>query len=298
VDIKNVTVCGSGVLGNQIAFQVAFHGFNVTVYDISDEVLAKAKTRRAGLAESYQKELKASKGQIDATVLRISDTSDIAEASRAADLVIEAIPEDVQIKLDFYRKLGQLAPATTIFATNSSTFLPSKFAEATGRPDQFLALHFANHIWMHNTAEIMGHPGTRPDVFATVVEFARSIGMVALPIKKEQPGYILNSLLVPFQLAALQLWIGEVASYETIDKTWMIATDSRLGPFGRMDIIGIATVYNIVKAEADRREDPSILRIASALKEQFLDKGKLGLAAGEGFYQYPAPAFQHPGFLS
>ena len=109
--------------------------------------------------------------------------------------------------------------------------LPSQFAESTGRPEKFLALHFANEIWKHNTAEIMGHPGTDKNVFNDIVAFSKAIGMVALPLQKEQPGYIVNSLLVPLLSAATNLLVNEVADAETIDKTWMVATGAPTGPF-------------------------------------------------------------------
>src|SRR5699024_3321094 len=172
-----------------------------------------------------------------------------------ADFVIEADPEDVDIKTNFYKELGKVAPAKTVFATNSSTLLPSQFAEATGRPEKFLALHFANEIWKNNTAEIMKHPGTDVKYFNEVIEFAKAIGMVPLPLYKEQPGYILNSLLVPFLDAAEMLLLKEVADVETIDNTWMIATGARLGPFSILDVVGINTVYNIILAKTNETED-------------------------------------------
>jgi 3-hydroxybutyryl-CoA dehydrogenase len=215
-----------------------------------------------------------------------------------ADLIIEAIPEVVSIKTDFYKKLSQLALAKTIFATNSSTLLPSQFAEATGRPGQFLALHFANEIWKNNTAEIMKHPGTDNQVFEDVVAFAKAIGMVALPLQKEQPGYILNSLLVPLLEAAQQLLVREIADVETIDKTWMVATGAPLGPFAILDVVGINTAYNIGLAKAKATGNAEYERIAELLKSEYIDKGKLGRATGEGFYKYPDPNFLKPDFKS
>lgn len=202
MNYKNITVAGSGVLGYQIAFQTAFHGFKVTVYDINDEVLEKAKAKFTNLGEAYKNDLNATQEQIAQTGQHLSYTSNLAEAVKDADLLIEAIPENPAIKTDFYQKLAKVAPEKTVFATNSSTLLPNQFAEATGRPSKFLALHFANNIWIHNTAEVMGHPTTDPKVFDDVVAFAQAIGMLALPLHKEQPGYILNSLLVPLLSAA------------------------------------------------------------------------------------------------
>nr|WP_299040464.1 3-hydroxyacyl-CoA dehydrogenase [uncultured Psychrobacter sp.] len=294
---KNVTVAGSGVLGYQIAFQAAYHGFNVIVYDISDEVLEQAKSKFEGMCKAFRKDLRATQEQLDTTFDNLSYTSDLAEAVKDADLMIEAIPEIPEIKIEFYEKLANLAPEKTVFATNTSTLLPSQFAESTGRPAQFLALHFANKIWMHNVAEIMGHPRTDPKVFDEVVAFATNIGMVPMPLYKEQPGYIMNSLLAPFIDAGLQLLAKEVADPHTIDKTWMIVTGAPVGPFGILDTIGINTAYNITKMSAERTQSPVRFKAVKYLKEQLIDQNKLGAATGEGFYSYPNPAYMNPDFL-
>lgn len=297
MSFKNITVAGSGVLGYQIAFQTAFHGFNVTVYDINDEVLAKAKGKFEVLSNAYSKDLKATAEQLKATFDRLQYQSNLAEAVKDADLLIEAVPENPVIKTDFYKQVSKLAPAKTIFATNSSTLLPSQFAEVTGRPAQFLALHFANTIWKNNTAEVMGHAGTSKVVFDEVVAFAQAIGMVALPLHKEQPGYILNSLLVPLLDAATNLLVNEVSDAHTIDKTWMIATGSPMGPFGILDVVGVTTAYNINVMQAEATKDPLKVKTVAYLKTNFIDANKLGVATGEGFYTYPNPAYKEDGFL-
>lgn len=297
MDYKNITVAGSGVLGSQIAYQTAFKGFDVAVYDINDEAIANSKERITKLKKSYQNDLNATKEEVDAAFDRMSFYTDLAKAAANADLVIEAIPEVVDIKVSFYTELGKVAPEKTIFATNSSTLLPSQFAAATGRPEKFLALHFANTIWINNTAEIMKHPGTDMAVFNDVVEFAKAIGMVALPLHKEQPGYILNSLLVPFLEAAELLLVKEVADVETVDKTWMIATGAPLGPFAILDVVGINTAHNIVQAKAAATGKEEFVKLAALLKTEYIDQGKLGRATGEGFYNYPKPAFLEPDFL-
>ncbi|MCL6487501.1 MAG: 3-hydroxyacyl-CoA dehydrogenase [Alicyclobacillus mali] len=292
---RNITVAGGGVLGSQIAYQTAFHGFPVVIYDVSDEALAKVRDRLEKLKPNYMRDLGASQEQVDAAIHRIRLTSDLADAVREADLVIEAVPEIPDVKREFYERLGKVAPARTVFATNSSTLLPSQFAEATGRPEKFLALHFANSIWRHNTAEVMRHPGTDEQVFRDVIEFARAIGMVPLPLHKEQPGYILNSLLVPFLEAAQMLWVNEVADPETIDKTWMIATGAKEGPFSILDTVGIRTAYNIASGKAKSRNE-AYVQLAEKLKSM-IDQGKLGRESGEGFYRYPHPRFKEPDFL-
>ncbi|WP_104383100.1 3-hydroxyacyl-CoA dehydrogenase [Sphingobacterium sp. HMA12] len=297
MNFKNITIAGSGLLGYQIAFQTAFHGYQVTVYDINEEVLEKAKSKFGMLEKAFRQDLHATDEQLEATFKRLSYTSDLAQAVQDSDLLIEAVPENPAIKIAFYKELAKVAPEKTIFATNSSTLLPSQFAQDTERPSKFLALHFANEIWKHNTAEIMGHPGTDPQIFDAVVDFAKSIGMVALPLNKEQPGYIVNSLLVPLLSAATDLLVNEVADVETIDKTWMVATGAPTGPFGILDIVGITTAYNINKMSAEATEDPLKIKTVAYLKEHFIDKNKLGVATGEGFYTYPNPAYQAPDFL-
>jgi len=297
MNFKHITVAGSGVLGSQIAYQTAFHGFQVSIYDINDEALELAKERIKKLKANYQKDLKATQEEVDAAYNRLSFYSDLAEAVKDADLVIEAVPERVEIKTDFYKKLAAVAPDKTVFTTNSSTLLPSQFAEATGRPEKFLALHFANEIWKNNTAEIMKHPGTDMRYFDEVIEFAKAIGMVALPLYKEQSGYILNSLLVPFLEAAQMLLVKGVSDPETIDKTWMIATGAPLGPFAILDVVGIRTAYNITLAKAETTGDEGFRKLAELLKKEYIDKGKLGRETGEGFYKYPNPSFAQPGFL-
>ena len=298
MNFKNITVAGSGVLGSQIAFQTAFHGFNVSVYDINEQVLEKAKERLNNLSAVYGKFFKDDQKAKEA-LTRFTFSSSLAEAVKDADLIIEAIPELVDIKTNFYKELSKVAPEKSVFVTNSSTMIPSQFAEYTGRPEKFLALHFANQVWKNNTGEVMGHAGTDENVTLQIIEFAKSIGMIPLHIKKEQPGYILNSLLVPFLSAGQNLWVNGVADPETIDKTWMLATGAPLGPFAILDIVGIQTAYNIVAAQAKADPTPNnrFQKQADLLKSEFLDKGKTGQGSGEGFYKYPNPAYLDPDFL-
>ena len=197
-DIHKISVLGTGVLGSQIAYQAAFHGFDVTAYDINDDALAAGRGRFAQLAAVFlaDRVAGATVETTQAALRRIHYTSDLAAAAEA-DLVIEAAPEVLQLKRDLYERLGQLAPAETIFATNSSTLLPSDLKASTGRPDRFLALHYANGVWRRNTAEVMGTTDTDPSAYRAVVDFAERSGLVPIELKKEKAGYVLNSLLVP-----------------------------------------------------------------------------------------------------
>lgn len=296
MNYKNITVAGSGVLGSQIAFQSAFHGFEVAVYDINEEALTCAKELFEVLKGNFKKDLRATDDEVNAAYNRLSFYTDLEAAVKDTDLMIEAVPEVLDIKKEFYQKLSKVAPESTVFATNTSTMLPSLFAEDTGRPEKFLALHFANEIWRSNTAEIMGHGGTDETVFNDVVEFAKAIGMVALPLQKEQPGYILNTLLVPFLNSAQYLVVNGIADPETVDKTWMIATNAPKGPFAILDVIGINTPYHLSVARANAG-DAEAAKVAEYLKTKFLDKGRLGVQNGKGFYDYPNPRFLDEDFL-
>lgn len=291
--IKNVTVAGGGVLGSQIAFQTAYHGFQVTIFDLEVD---KVKARIEKLAEIYAKFFNRSASELQTIANNVHYSPDLKAAVAQADLVIEALPEVLDIKRDFYQQLNQAAPQQTIFATNSSTLLPSDIADATGRPAQFLALHFANEIWAKNTAEIMGHAGTDSNVFDQLVQFAKDIGMVALPVHKEQAGYILNSLLVPFLNAGLSLYANDVADPQTIDKTWMVATGAPMGPFAIMDVIGLNTLMNVNQNMAKSGSKVANL-ISERLQKDFVETGRMGKAVGKGFYDYPNPAFKNPDFL-
>lgn len=282
--LRNITVLGTGVLGSQIAYQTAYRGFDVVAYDIDDAALESAKQRFAALADTYVAEGVdgAADGKAQEALGRITRSADLGEAVAKADLVIEAIPENLEIKRATYEQLATLAPEHTIFATNSSTLLPSDLASFTGRADRFLALHFANRVWVHNTAEVMGTEATSPEVFQAVARFAAEIGMVPIEIKKEKAGYLLNSLLVPFLQAAGELLVDGIAEPDAIDKTWRIGTGAPMGPFQIYDIVGLTTAYNISMMGGAKQQ-----AFAALIKERYIDQGKLGVATGEGFYSYP-----------
>lgn len=311
MDIKNVVVAGGGVLGSQIAFQSAYKGFNVKVWLRMESSIGRAKPKFDRVQKIYLATLEAMKTnpaaycrglaespevtpeQIDELIAqaasamdRIEFTLSHEEAAKDADLVIEAIAENPQEKVEFYTTMAKYLPENTIIATNSSTMLPSAFAESTDRPEKYLAMHFANEIWRNNTAEIMGHDGTSPEAYQEVVEFAEAIGMIPLQLKKEQPGYILNSLLVPFLNSAQALLAKGVADPETIDKTWQLGTGAPIGPFRILDVVGLTTAYNIVVMNPEAKNPETLPGKIAALLKSYIDAGKTGINAGEGFYKY------------
>lgn len=285
MEIRNLTVLGAGVLGAQIAFMAAYSGVDVTSYDINDEALAAGKKRFNAIGDQMLKELDSATEQtIAAAHDHLSQTTDLAAAVSEADVIIEAVPERLDLKRDVWANVGKLAPEHTIFATNTSTLLPSKIADASGSPERFLAMHFANHIWVNNTAEIMPHEGTDPKYVTALVDFAEQFNMVPIPLKREKAGYVLNSLLVPFLNAGMELLHQGVADVPDIDRDWRNSTGSPMGPFQIIDEVGLRTAAAIIQSEEN----------APKWKQQFLaetiqpmiEAGKIGREAGEGFYTY------------
>ena len=281
-DITDVTVFGTGVLGSQIIMQAAYHGKTVTGYDISDELLAELPERWEWMRGYYRRDLPDfDEARFDDAIKSIKTTTDIAEAVADADLVIESIPEKLDLKKQVWAQIGDHAPEKTIFTTNTSTLRPSDFAADTGRPEKFLALHFANLVWRYNTGEVMVTPQTDKKYFDAVLEFAGEIGLVGVPIHKETPGYLLNSLLVPWLNAGAALYVNGVANPADIDNGWRTATNSPHGPFQVFDTVGFNVAANISRASGD----PTRIKFADMLQEG-IDAGKAGLGDGQGFYRY------------
>ncbi|MGV0344003.1 3-hydroxyacyl-CoA dehydrogenase [Corynebacterium lehmanniae] len=284
---NNVTVLGAGVLGAQIAFCSAFAGKKVVSYDINEEALAAGKKRFDAIGEQMKAELESANDEtIAAGHANLTQTSDLKEAVANADLVIEAIPENLELKRKVWAEVGEYAPETAVFATNTSTLMPSKFADATGAPERFLALHFANHIWIQNTAEIMPHEGTDPKYVDQLVEFAEQINMVPVPLKREQPGYVLNTLLVPLLSAGMYLLHQDVAEPADIDRDWRNSTGSPRGPFEIMDLIGVRTLVAVIQSDENAADWKK--QFARETLEPMIAAGKTGIEAGQGFYTYDA----------
>ncbi|GGD02765.1 3-hydroxyacyl-CoA dehydrogenase [Halopseudomonas salina] len=297
--LNNLTVLGAGVLGGQIAWHSAFKGKQVVVYDLFEESLQRCQLAHQQYAAIYQAELGASQSMISETQARLSYSCILADVVINADLVIEAVPEIPEVKTAVYQEMAALLPAHTLVATNSSTLLPAQFASATGRPEKYCALHFANMIWSMNLAEVMAHAGTAEDTLRAVTRFAIEIGMVPIPIQKEQNGYVLNTWLVPLLSATQSLITNGVSTPEYIDRTYLIANRGcAVGPCGIMDIIGMKTCYDVMNYWGNEKQDAQLLADAVYIKQHFVDKGKLGLQTGEGYYRYPNPAYQASDFLA
>ena len=297
MSFTKIATAGAGTMGSQVAWQMAFHGKHVVVYDAIPEGLEKGKSLHREYAEHFIDQRGAVQKQIDDTFARLTYTSDLAMAVGDADLISESVPESLSIKESFWREVSKHAPERTVFTTNSSTLVPSALARFVDRPQKFLALHFAIGVWDSNIGEVMGHAGTDAAVFERLLKFAEEIGLVPIPIRKEQSGYIINSLLVPWCTAALELLVRGVSDFESIDRTWMITLQSGMGPFGMMDRMGLGVVYHVAKLIGETTPNTQALDSARYLDEHFIQKGLLGVASGQGFYRYPDPAFAEADFI-
>ncbi len=290
-DIHTVLVVGAGTMGGQIALQCAIHGLDVRLYDVSAAALESGMARVGGYARHLIAE-----GRADADVLqRLTPTTDLAAAAAAADLVSESVPEDPVIKGQVFAALHTLCPPQTIFTTNTSTLLPSMFAQASGRPERLVALHFHLPVWDANVADVMAHPDTSADVIETVTAFARRIGQIPIVAGRESSGYVFNAMLSALIDAALRLVAGGVAEVADVDRAWMGVMKMPIGPFGIIDAVGLDTVWKITDFWAGATGDPQVRANADLLRG-YIDRGRLGHKSGGGFYDYPDPAFQRDGF--
>lgn len=316
--IKKVVVAGGGVLGSQIAFQCAYCGFDVTIWLRSQGSIGRTRPKLDKVHAAYIEAIEGMARGTGAWCAGISDTDDfdkdaclkkvedaysgikleldMKKAVGDADLVIESMAEEETAKIDFYKKIAPLLPEKTILVTNSSTLLPSTFAKYTGRPEKYLALHFANSIWKNNTAEVMSSGLTDRKYFDEVISFANGIRMIALPVEKEKSGYLLNSMLVPFLLSGLDLYANGVSDPKSIDLAWKHGTGSPKGPFEIFDTVGLTTAMNIVEQYQKvpglftpllrKMMLPYNFKGMKAILQKYIDEGKLGMASGEGFYKW------------
>jgi len=318
MEYKKVVVAGGGILGSQIAFQSAYCGYDVTILVKDVESISGVKDKLNNLYDTYIKTINSMNTSKDNWARGIANIDsfnyeeclskannakesikiecDRAKALEDVDLVIESITENFDAKAELYKEIAKLIPEKTVIVTNSSTLLPSKLAKYTGRPEKYLSLHFANTIWKNNIAEVMRHSKTDIKYFDEVIKFAESINMIPLAAKEEKSGYILNSMLVPFLLSAMDLLANGIADPETIDKAWTLGTGAPKGPFQIIDTVGLETAKNIVLQYQKVPDlfDPLLRKMMlpynydGMLKilNEYIEQGKLGKVTKEGFYKY------------
>lgn len=289
--IRKVCVLGAGTLGSRVALQSALSGYEVTIYDIHPKALEDSKKIMHKIIQQLSKAsgLDADAGIAAIESITFTDNPNVAVSD--ADIINESVLEDVEVKNQVWELFGKIAPEKTIFTTNTSFLLSSMFADISGRPAKFCALHF-HDVFYAKVVDIMPHPGTDEKLIPLLMEFGKSLEQVPVLVKKENPGYIFNSMLMAFIGAAGKLLTGEVASIEDIDKSWMVNFRMPSGPFGILDTIGLDTAWHVTHKMPDKAS-----QAFAALLKTYIDAGKLGEKTGEGFYTYPNPKYKNPDFL-
>ncbi len=295
-EVRRILAIGAGTMGHQIGFLCAMNGYDVIVYDVAPDIFEATRKRLAQLADQFVKRGRLPAGEKAAVLGRITFTSDAKAAAAEVDIVTESVPEDPKLKGRVFAEFNRLCPARTVFTTNTSTLVPSMFAEATGRPDRFLAFHF-HDILLTDVVDVMPHPGTSTESMELIRAFAARLHQTVIVLERENFGYVFNAMLSDLFKSALTLASNGVAVVEDIDRAWMGVLQSPAGPFGMMDKVGLDTVWKISDYWAKSTGNAQLAANAAFLKT-YIDDGRLGVKSGAGFYSYPSPLYHQPGFLT
>jgi len=292
---KTICVVGAGYLGSQIGLQCAYHSFQVRFFDVSDDALIQASQVVTQELDKWIQEQQITKEEKEAILAKIHLCKEMEEAASDADLVIEAVPERLEIKRDVFKQLDQICKDHTILATNSSSIRISKIEDATSRPDRVLNMHFYTMPWRRPIVELMRGTKTSDETMERVRQFALEIGLTPLIVLKESTGFIFNRVWRAIKKETLHLVDDGVASFEDVDRAWMILYGTSVGPFGMMDRIGLDVVRDIEMVYYQESRDESD-RPPKLLLDK-IERGELGVKRGKGFYTYPDPAYQDPSWL-
>ncbi len=281
-EIKRVGVLGCGLMGSGIAQVAATAGYDTIVPDVSKELLDRG---RAGIEKSLAKFVE--KGKLDAatrdaTLKRLTFTTTVADL-KGVDVVIEAITEDLALKNALFKELDGLCGPATIFASNTSSLTIAEMAAATKRADRFVGLHFFNPVPLMQLVEVVRTVTTSDDAFKRAFAFAKSLGKEAVAAK-DNSGFIVNLLLVPYLLDAIRAVERGVGSVPDVDKAMQLGCGYPMGPLTLLDFVGLDTTYHIAeimfKEYREQRYAPPPL-----LKRMVL-AGMYGKKSGKGFYDY------------
>lgn len=280
--IRTVGVVGAGQMGAGIAQVAAVAGYAVVARDVDQAALDRA---RAGVAKSLAKFVE--KGQLDAAARdaalgRLAFTTDLAGAA-AADLVIEAIIEDLGAKTALWRELDALAPAATIFASNTSSLSITTMAAASGRPDRMVGLHFFNPVPLMNLVEVIRGVATSPATFDAALGFARSLGKETVGAR-DTAGFVVNRLLVPYLLDAVRALEQGVGTAGEIDAAMKLGCGHPMGPLTLLDFVGLDTALRIGEILFEEFREPRMA--PPPLLRRMVAAGLLGKKGGRGFYDW------------
>lgn len=280
---KNITVVGGGTMGNGIAHVFALNGFKLTLLETSNDLAEQSvNTISKNLLRMVEKE-KISDGEKDQALSRITTTVDTAKAVANADLVIEAIPEVFELKEKVFRDIDKHAPEKAVFASNTSSISITKLAETTGRPNQFIGMHFFNPVPVMKLVEVINGLKTDPEITDAILELSDHIGKVAVPAN-DSPGFVSNRVLMPMINEAIFCVYEGVAKPEDIDSIMKLGVAHPMGPLRLADFIGLDVCLNILEVLYDGFKDPKYR--PCPLLVQMVDAGKLGNKTGVGFFEY------------
>jgi enoyl-CoA hydratase/3-hydroxyacyl-CoA dehydrogenase len=294
-EIKTVCYVGAGTMGCANSLVAAVSGYDVIVYDVSEENLARVPDMQKEMAEFLVATGYCSEADVAAGLARVSCTNDLATATANADLVSESVFEDLGLKRKIHKQLDEVCPAKTILTTNTSALLVSDIEDVVERGDCFAALH--SHLGSP-LVDIVGGPRTSHATIDVLTRYVLSTKGVPLVLKKENKGYVLNAMLGAMLTTALMLVIEGAASKEDVDRAWMRHRHAPMGPFGLMDQFGLNLIYDSWR---HRQPDPVGDVLAPkilAFVGPYIEKGDLGARTGRGFYGYPEPAYAKPAFLA
>lgn len=281
--MKNITVLGSGIMGHGIAQVSATAGYNVVLRDIEQQFLDKAMEKiRWSLDKLVTKE-KISKQESDAIFARITTKVDLAEAVKSAELVIEAVPEIMDLKKKVYAELDKVANKDIIFASNTSTLPITEIANTTTRPDKFVGIHFFNPPQLMKLVEVIPGQKTKQDVVDLTVNYVKSVKKEPVICKKDVPGFIVNRLFIPMVHEAC--WLKQRGNYklEEIDSAVKFTMGFPMGIFELADFTGMDVIHKAT-IELELRDKKVIFPHKDV--ETLYNEKKLGQKSGEGFYKY------------
>lgn len=284
MEIRKVTVMGSGIMGNQIAMQTAISGYKVTCYDISQEMIDKAE---AFSKEWFEKRINKGKMAADEAERiqgRLIFTTDLEKAAQDTDLVIEAVSDVVTVKKMALGQIDKLTPEHTIYASNSSYIVSSRFADAVKDPSKVLNMHFFNPALVMKIVEVVKGPHVSEETFETAFEFVKSIGKTPVSIEKEIYGFVVNRIFSALTREACYLVDQGIASVEDIDTAVKGALGHSMGPLETLDMTGIDLEYSVYM-EKFRTSGDMADRPAACLTERYA-RGEYGRKTGKGFYDY------------
>ncbi|KEQ56667.1 3-hydroxybutyryl-CoA dehydrogenase protein [Marine Group I thaumarchaeote SCGC AAA799-E16] len=281
--IKNITVLGSGVMGHGIAQVSATAGYNIVLRDIEQGFLDKAMEKiRWSLDKLVSKE-KISKEEGDAIFGRIKPVVDLKEAVKDAELVIEVVPEIMDLKKKVYAELDEAAAPEVIFASNTSTLPITEIANTTSRPDKFIGIHFFNPPQLMKLVEVIPGEKTSQEVTELTKDYVKSVNKQAVLCRKDVPGFIINRLFIPMVHEACFVKDRTGATLEEIDSAVKFKLGFPMGIFELADFTGMDVIH---KATVEMHlRDKKVIN-PHPLVEKMFDEKKLGQKSGEGYYKY------------